>query len=91
MSVTSFAHGERKNSQHIRGLTKYRRPTNHLASPYVADEPPYVAHAATDEIARGGTPCASEHPGECDEGKGKVGRGDGEQAEEGNGRRGVPA
>jgi hypothetical protein len=79
------------NSQYIRRLAKYRRPTDHLASPHVTDEPPYVTDRASDEVARGSAPRAGEHPGERDERKGEVGCGDGEQAEERNGRRGVPA
>ncbi len=85
----STLHGQ--NSQQVWRLAKYRRPTDHLASPHVADEPSYVAHCAPDEIARRGAPRAGEHPGERDERKGEVGRGDGEQAEERNRRRRVPA
>lgn len=50
-----------------------------------------MADRAPDEVARGSAPRASEHPGERDERKGEVGCGDGEQAEERYGRRGVPA
>jgi len=50
-----------------------------------------VADRAPDEVARRGAPCAGEHPGECDEGKGEVRGRDGEQAEERYGRRRVPA
>lgn len=50
-----------------------------------------MAHRTADEVARRSAPRASEHPGEGDEGKGEVGRGDGEQAKERDGRRGVPA
>jgi hypothetical protein len=50
-----------------------------------------VADRAPDEVARGSAPRAGEHPGEREERKGEVGCGDGEQAEERNGRREVPA
>ncbi len=79
------------NRQWFRRLAEYRRPTHHLAGPHVTDEPAYVADRAADEIARCGAPRAAQHPGERDERKGEVRRGDGEQAEERNGRGGVPA
>ena len=50
-----------------------------------------MADGAADEIARRGAPRAAQHPGERDERKGEVRRGDGEQAEERDGRGGVPA
>ena len=50
-----------------------------------------MAHRTSDEVACGRAPRAREHPGEGDERKGKVRRGDGEQAKQRDGRRGVPA
>jgi len=50
-----------------------------------------VANCAPDEVARRSTPRAREHPRERDEGKGEVWGGDGEQAEERDGRRWVSA
>ena len=50
-----------------------------------------MTHCTPDEVACRRAPRASEHPGKGDEGKGKVWRGDGEQAKKGYGRRGVPA
>ncbi len=50
-----------------------------------------MADGAADEIARRGAPRAAQDPGESDEGKGKVRCGDGEQAEERDGRGGMPA
>lgn len=50
-----------------------------------------MADRAPDKVARRGAPRAGEHPGERDEREGEVRRGDGEQAEERDGRRGVSA
>ena len=48
-----------------------------------------MAHGAPDEVARCGAPGAAQQPGERNEGKGEVRRGDGHEAEERDGRRGV--
>ena len=79
------------NSQRFRCLAKYCRPSDHLPSPRVTNEPPYVVHCTPDKIACRRTPRASEHPEKGDERKGKIRHGNGEQAKEGYGRRGVPA
>jgi hypothetical protein len=49
-----------------------------------------VPDGAPDEVARGGPPGAVEDPRERDERDGEVGRGNGDEAEEGDGRGGVP-
>ena len=79
------------NSQRFRCLAKYCRPSDHLPSPRVTDEPPYVAHCTPDKIACRRTPRASEHPEKGDERNGKIRRGNGEQAKKGYGRREVSA
>ena len=76
----------KENSQWLRRLTKHCWPTDHLASPHVTNKPSCVADCTSDEIARRGAPRASYHPGEGDEGKGKIRCCDGEQTEERDGR-----
>jgi hypothetical protein len=48
-----------------------------------------VANRTSDEIACRSAPRAREHPGEGNECKGKIGRCDGEQTKERDGRRGM--
>ncbi len=50
-----------------------------------------MAHGAPNEVARGSLPRAVEDPRERDERDREVGGRDGEEAEEGDGRRGMPA
>ena len=61
---------EKINQQWLRCLAEYRRPTHHLAGPYVTDEPANVANGAADKVARRSAPRAAQYPGESDERKG---------------------
>ncbi len=60
------------DSQWFWRLAKYCWSTDHLASPHITNEPPYVAHCTPNEITRRSAPRASEHVGEWGGEKGEV-------------------